>query len=219
MRIKRNEKIANIQIVNIRDYFKEIRTVGIIKAELGRYFNLNAKNTNLLINELLQNELIEKTRKGEYQLTMKGQSLCATRSVPPMNKEKADKIFKEFMHRVEEINNNDYYLCKIEKLLLFGSYLNSDQDDYGDIDIAFELKRKIDDFDEYEKARKKRIKEMQERGKYFSSFMDEMFFPEKEVILKLKNKCQYISLHRVEDEILKYSNYKQIYPVQDIAIT
>ena len=212
MRIKRNEKIANIPIIKIRDYFKEIRTVGIIRAELGRYFNLNTKNTNLLINEL-QNDFIEKNPKTEYQLTMKGQALCAARSVPPMNKEKADKIFKEFMQRVEEINNNSYYLCKVEKLLLFGSYLNFDKDDYGDIDIAFELKRKIDNFDEYEKARKKRIKEMEEKGKYFSSFMDEMFFPEKEVILKLKNKCQYISLHRVEDEILKYSKYKQIYPM------
>ena len=212
MRIKRNEKIANIPIIKIRDYFKEIRTVGIIRAELGRYFNLNTKNTNLLINEL-QNDFIEKNPKTEYQLTMKGQALCAARSVPPMNKEKADKIFKEFMQRVEEINNNSYYLCKVEKLLLFGSYLNFDKDDYGDIDIAFELKRKIDNFDEYEKARKKSIKEMEQKGKYFSSFMDEMFFPEKEVILKLKNKCQYISLHRVEDEILKYSKYKQIYPM------
>jgi predicted transcriptional regulator/predicted nucleotidyltransferase len=220
MRIKRNEKIANIPIVKIRDYFKEIRGVGIIKAELGRYFNLNIKNTNLLINELLQNELIEKsqliekTQEREYQLTMKGQALCAARSVPPMNKEKADKIFKEFMQRVEEINNNSYYLCKIEKLLLFGSYLNSDKDDYGDIDIAFKLKRKIDNFDEYEKAREERIKEMKRNGKYFSGFMDESFSPENEVMLKLKNKCQYISLHRVEDEILKYAKYKQIYPVQ-----
>jgi predicted transcriptional regulator/predicted nucleotidyltransferase len=215
MRIKRNEKIANIPIIKIRDYFKEIREVEIIKAELGRYFNLNTKNINLLINELLHNELIEKTQKNEYQLTMKGQALCAARSVSPMSKEKADKIFKDFMHRVDKVNNNNYYLCKVEKLLLFGSYLNPDKDDYGDIDIAFELKRKIDNFDEYEKARKKRIKEMKEKGKYFPCFMDEMFFPEKEVMLKLKNKCQYISLHRTEDEILKYSKYKQIYPVQN----
>jgi predicted nucleotidyltransferase len=169
---------------------------------------------------LVKNELIQENKKEEYQLTMKGQALCAARSVPPMTKEKADKIFKEFMQRVEEINDNTYYLCKIEKLLLFGSYLNSDgKNDYGDIDIAFELKRKIDDFDEYEKAREKRIKEMKENGKRFSCFIDESFFPEKEVMLKLKNKCQYISLHRVEDAILKQSKYKQIYPAQNIEIT
>ena len=97
----------------------------------------------------------------DYQLTSKGQTLCAARSVPPMNKEKADKIFNEFMQRVEEINNNDYYLCKVEKILLFGSYLNSENDDYGDIDIAFELKRKIDNFDEFEKAKKKHIRELE----------------------------------------------------------
>jgi predicted nucleotidyltransferase len=216
MRIKRNEKIANIPIIKIRDYFREIRYVGIIKEKLGIYFNLNKKNTNLLINELIENELIEKTRKTGYQLAMKGDALCLARLVPPMNKEKADRIFKEFMQRVEEINSNNYYLDKIEKLLLFGSYLNSDKDDYGDIDIAIELKRKIENLDEYEKARRKRVREMKENGKYFSSFIDEVFFPEKEVKLKLKNKCQYISLHTVEDVISIGAKYKQLYPVQNI---
>jgi len=151
----------------------------------------------------------------DYQLTSKGQTLCAARSVPPMNKEKADKIFNEFMQRVEEINNNDYYLCKVEKILLFGSYLNSENDDYGDIDIAFELKRKIDNFDEFEKAKKKHIRELEQNGKHFSDFMDEMFYPEKEVKLKLKNKCRYISLHPIDDWVLKTAKYKQVYPVQE----
>ena len=220
MRIKRNEKIFGIPVVQIRDFFEKNRDFGFTKIELERYFALSKKSTNSLIKELIQNDFIEKMveniHHNDYQLTNKGQTLCAARSIPPMNKKKADKIFNEFMRRVEEINDNDYYLCKVEKILLFGSYLNSENIDYGDIDIAFELKRKIDNYDEFEKARKKRIRELRQNGKRFSDFMDEIFYPEKEVILKLKNKCQYISLHQIEiDGKLETAKYKQVYPVQE----
>jgi predicted transcriptional regulator len=218
MRIAKNEKINNIPLVKIRDYFQNIRDVGISKMYMGNHFNLNANKTNALIKELIQNGFIEnnqdKKNGNEYQLTSKGQSLCAARSIPPLNKAKADKIFKEFMMRVEEINNNNYYLCKVEKLLLFGSYLISDNEDFGDIDIAFELKRKIDNIDDYKKARMERILEMKQKGKHFADYMEEMSYPEREVELKLKNKCRYISLHSIDDGILKTAKFKQIYPIE-----
>jgi len=158
-------------------------------------------------------ENIDKKDKVDYLLTAKGHSLCLARSVPPLNKAKADKIFNDFMQRVEEINCNDYYLYKVEKVLLFGSYLDPTRKDFGDIDIAIDLKRKTDNFDEYEKARKERIREMKQKGKRFSDYMDELFYPEYEVKLKLKNRCRYISLHPTDDGILKTANFKQIYPV------
>ena len=58
------------------------------------------------------------------------------------------------MQRVEEINNNDYYLYRVSKILLFGSYINKDAVDFGDVDIAFELERKTEDADEYERLNK-----------------------------------------------------------------
>jgi predicted nucleotidyltransferase len=217
MRIEKNEKIGNIPMVKIRDYFKCLRPASISKEGLRKYFGLNFQDCDLLINELLQNGFIvladETLQDDEYQLTTKGQALCAARCVSPMNKEKADKVFNEFMQRVEEINNNDYYLFKVEKLLLFGSYLNPENSDYGDIDIAFELKRKIKDYAEHEKVNKKRVQEAWEKGKVFSSFIDELGYSELEVILKLKNRCRYLSLHPMTDEILEIAEHKQIYPV------
>jgi hypothetical protein len=49
------------------------------------------------------------------------------------------------------------------------------KEDYGDIDIAFELKRKITNFDAYEKARKEHIREIKRQGRHFSGFMEELF--------------------------------------------
>ena len=216
MRIKRNEKIGNIPILEIRDYFNQLRSVGISKEGLRVHFGLNHKNVNLLVEDLLQNDFIEKAtdeqQKKEYQLTIKGQALCAARCLSPMNKEKADKVFNEFMQRVEEINNDNYYLYKVKKLFLFGSYLNPDNDNFGDIDIAFELKRKIEDSKEFEIENDKRVEAARQRGKVFSSWLERLFFSATEVKRKLKNKSQYISLHEMTEGILEITKYKQIYP-------
>jgi len=216
MRIKKNEKVGDIPIIKIRDYFKRLRMVGISKKEVKEHFGLSQKNVDFLIEELLQHDFIEKTTKEnqekEFQLTIKGQSLCIARCVSPMSRKKADEVFNDFMKRVNEINNDDYYLYKIKELFLFGSYLNSDNVDFGDIDIAFELERKINDLEKFNQAKEKRIEEAYEKGKTFFTFVEELGYPETEVILKMKNRCQYISLHRMTDEILKIAEYKQIYP-------
>ena len=224
MRITKGEKLNDIPLVKIRDFFRKIRETGFTKIYLGYHFSLKTRETNTLIKELFRNNYIEnviqdesaffKYRNSEFKLTEKGHTLCVANASHAINKEKADKIFKEFMQRVDEINTNDYYLCKVNKIILFGSYLNSENTSFGDIDFALELKRKINDYNEYDKIRKNRILELKQKGKHFNDFMAELNYPEREVMLKLKNKCQYISLHYIEaeKEILENTENRQIYP-------
>ncbi|MDR1007429.1 MAG: hypothetical protein LBL65_02540 [Campylobacteraceae bacterium] len=68
MRIKRNEKINNIPLVKIRDYFKKIRGIGISKMHIRNHFNLNADEINSLIKELLQNDFVEKSHDNEKNI-------------------------------------------------------------------------------------------------------------------------------------------------------
>ena len=67
MRIKRNEKIGNIPIIRIRDYFKYIRRVGISKEDLREHFELSIDDTDSLIKDLIQNEFIEKTTEEQQK--------------------------------------------------------------------------------------------------------------------------------------------------------
>ena len=76
-----------------------------------------------------------------YLITNKGKELCRARCVKRMNRAQADKLFNEILERVKEVNNNPYYLYKVNKVVLFGSYI-TDKEDFGDIDIAFEFKFK-----------------------------------------------------------------------------
>jgi len=180
---------------------------------ISEQFDLNKEKTKELIDVLLSEGYIEAAKKkGKYQLTIKGQALCVARYTNPLNKEKADKLFKKFMERVEEINSNEFYLYRVSKIVLFGSYIDPEKTDYSDIDIAFELSRKAKSHEEFMEMDEQRIKEAELAGKSFPSFFDQIGYTERVVLLKMKNKCRYISLHRMYDGILNITKTKQVYP-------
>ena len=106
------------------------------------------------ISGLIANGFIEDSDE-RYKLTLKGNALSIARCTHRINKEKADKIFSDLIQRVHEINNDDTYLHKVSKLFLFGSYSDPSKEDFGDIDIAFKLRRKIGNPDEFMEANDK----------------------------------------------------------------
>ena len=215
MRIPRKERIANMPILKIRDFFNYLyryHTDTFTLKKMCDYFNINESEANAILKELHNKEFIESSND-YYKITLKGSALGNARCVPPINRVKAEKILNDFMQRVEEINNNDYYLYRVSKILLFGSYINKDATDFGDIDIAFELDRKIKDPDEFQKLDWEFIDKAKDEGKYFSSYIEELFYSRRVVLLKLKNRSRYISLHEMSDEILDITQTKQIYPV------
>lgn len=100
MRLTRKQTICDIPILKIRDYFDHIRPALISPEMISEQFDLNKEKTKELIDALLSEGYIEAAKKkGKYQLTIKGQALCVARYTNPLNKEKADKLFKEFMER------------------------------------------------------------------------------------------------------------------------
>ena len=103
-------------------------------------------------------------------------------------------------------------MYKVSKIVLFGSYIDPEKTDYSDIDIAFELSPKIKNHKEFDRLNDLRLAEAEAAGKTFTSFIDQIGYTERVVILKLKNKSRYISLHRMDDAILKITKTKQVYP-------
>lgn len=210
MRVK-NEYLHTIPMIKIRDFLR-VYSDGFTKKELKNYFNLSDIETTQIIKSLLQKELVQIELKGDYTLSDNGYMLCRARSVSPIKKEKADKLFNEFLQRVNEVNNDDFYLWKVEKLYLFGSYLDKTKDDYGDIDIGYILERKITDSVKYNKLRMERLNAKLAEGKQLISIDDKLSFPKKDVLLKLKNKCRYISLQPYDEDLFNKFIYKEIYP-------
>ena len=176
------------------------------------YFELSKLSGTSLLNELLNLGYAEYVTTDKYEVTVKGNALAQVKFVKRMNKAKADKIFNEFMKRVAEINEDEKYIYQVSKLYLFGSYLNPVADDYGDIDIAYELEHKISDDHSFSEAKQRIIDNAKAYGKVFSSIVEEVCYTSNLVLRYLKNRSPYISLHRMEDIKTLSAPYKQIYP-------
>lgn len=176
------------------------------------YFELSKLSGTSLLNELLNLGYAEYVTSDKYKVTVKGNALAQVKFVKRMNKAKADKIFNEFMKRVAEINEDESYIYRVSKLWLFGSYLHPEADDYGDIDIAYELEHKINDYHSFSEAKQRIIDNAKAYGKVFSSIVEEVCYPSNLILRYLKNRSPYISLHCMEDIETLSAPHKQIYP-------
>ena len=125
---------------------------------------------------------------------------------------KLTHVLNDFIARVEEVNSNEKYVYKVKKVLLFGSYIRPDVMELNDIDIAVELAPKFDDPDVLQKKGDDYTRAAIERGRQFSHWLEEMFFPQTDIKTFLKNKSRYISLHTTDDGVLEVTETKQIYP-------
>lgn len=144
MTINKTDYIGNVPIIAIRNFFKKARNRNAIFAFDEFMASLHWGNAEAAdcISGLIAKGFIEQSDE-KYKLTLKGNALSIARCTNRINKEKADKIFSDLIKRVHEINNDDKYLHKVSKLFLFGSYSDPNNEDFGDIDIAFKLRRKI----------------------------------------------------------------------------
>ena len=100
-------------------------------------------------------------------------------------------------------------MYKITKVIIFGSYLSNKQR-INDIDLAVRILPKYDN-DEQLIRNEERRDETENNGRYFSNYIDRLFFPENEVLKYLKNRSRAISLHKDSDGILEKIEQKVIF--------
>ena len=110
-------------------------------------------------------------RKIHTNSTIKGNAMRAARSVPRLNRAKAEKLLADFLRCVEEVNAHPDLLHWVTEVRVFGSYLANSDDDLGEINLAIK----------------------KERRPASRSFTDA--YPERLVALLLKGGSRYISLH------------------------
>lgn len=156
--------------------------------------------------------------KIQYELTVteKGRRFGLATATSPISRQKATKLLNELIERAKTINSNDDLAYVVEYIKVFGSYL-SDKDSLGDLDVGFKLIARYsgEDFTVYNQ---KRIDLAKSTGKSFSSFIDEISWPHKEVMLMLKNRQKGLSLHNEEtDRVLEVTETKLVYQYHEIV--
>lgn len=213
MKLNTKEIIAGFPILKIRDLLKknEIINNNVIKLEL-KVDEGEVGHVITVLEELRYIQKCENSTDDLYEVTLDGNRLALAKAVPPLNRVKADKLFSGFMQRVHEVNMISYYLYKVERVLLFGSYITN-VETVNDIDLAVELQSVETDTKVRREMENNRIREALQKGIRFSNSIVRYNYPRKQVLLFLKSKSRYLSIHGINDEILNETMVKQVYPI------
>lgn len=212
MKINPKETIAGFPLLKIRDLLKAEMAHSV--RGIAYFLKIDKGQAEQVLQTLLELEYIEEeTDAGEtiYVNTIKGNALGLAKAIPSISRAKAEELFSGFMQRVNEVNSNDYYLYKVTKVILFGSYL-TDSPTVNDIDIVIETQQKETDPKLGREKKAARSKEAAAKGVTFRNIIDYHFYPDHEVKQFLKSKSRYLSLHSSSDEVLEEAVSSQVYP-------
>lgn len=102
----------------------------------------------------------------------------------------AKMVLKNIKKRIQEVNQNDEFIYKVNKAVLFGSYINSTKEKIGNLDIALyvELKNKVISEEEqnFKRAR---------NSNSYVPFILRFIYGKEEVFKYIKNRKQILELH------------------------
>jgi predicted nucleotidyltransferase len=214
MRIKSSDWIVGYPALTIRKLMREGRGGSWGLSLVEDVLEVSSRTAKRVIRDLEKEGFIERDdflkNKQYWRTTIKGNALSMASAAKPISRASAEKKLSEFLDRVRKVKQDDYFLFKVERIIVFGSYLGS-EDLLSDIDLAIKLVRKTKDDEEFKRLSSLRIDEAYEKGRTFRNTLDYIFFPSMEVTRYLKSRSRVIHIHDEKDPILDQTQTCVIY--------
>lgn len=212
MRIEPRKTIADVPMLRVRNLLQWLRDyrVDATATDIGQQLDLERSQADTLIAELLQRRLLapserdQRRQEPHYKLTSHGSRIAAANASKPLKRATAERILKEFQARIEVVNQDTYYLYRVSRVVLFGSFL-SDVPTLSDVDLIVHLEPKASDSKLHMESCIKRNHEFLQRGwcvGYETLWVFYETLAKREVLVALRNRSAYLSLHSFLDEVL-----------------
>jgi predicted nucleotidyltransferase len=149
--------------------------------------------------KVLEDAGLAKLRRGSgpksWTTTELAQSFAAASAAKPITRATADRAMASLSERIERVNRDRYFLARVTRVIIFGSYLRPEVDRLGDVDVAVEVEPKEADRQRLRELNYRRVARAEEKGQRFSSMLDREIWWRAEVFGFLKGRSRSISLH------------------------
>jgi predicted nucleotidyltransferase len=190
---------------------------------LSRCFRTSLWRTRRLVKDLIVEGLLEPDETGpvefaRYRISRAGRRLSLATAAAPISRATADREVAEFLERVRLVNDDERYLYRVRRVIVFGSYL-TDQPSINDVDLAVELERRVTDPALFMTKTIERVVEAERAGRSFASYFAQLIWPHTEVLLKLKARSRSISLHSTDDPVLGSAASREIFHEDEVGGT
>lgn len=145
VKISPSQQVAGIPVMEVRKFLRRVHSDFRTSwpEQVVQHFNFTSRRARQFIHDLQAEGLIEPSThefdKDAYQLTDKGRSLGRGSAAKAIIRATGDKALKGLLQRAKEVNASDDFLCSVEAVVLFGSYLKGEERP-NDVDVAMKLK-------------------------------------------------------------------------------
>jgi predicted nucleotidyltransferase len=95
-------------------------------------------------------------------------SFGSATAAKPITRQTADHALSQLLERVNQVNTDEWFLAKVTKVVVLGSYLRADVDRLSDLDIAVELQPKEANWDRLRELTLKRVEQLEMAGRRFN---------------------------------------------------
>lgn len=216
MRICPDDTIGGVSLVAVRDTLRPVAgrqfTAGRFEDRLG----LDPDAAAALCQTLADAGYLEPADDLDddgpwWQLTLAGGALTNATAARPVRRATAQKAFDGLLERAEQVNADPDLAYRVDRLILFGSFLDPDADPVGDVDVAVELTPRATDPDEHLERMRARAAEAAADGRTFATFTAELTWGYTEVMRRLKGRSRVLSLTDADDGILDHADHQVVY--------
>jgi predicted nucleotidyltransferase len=135
-----------------------------------------------------------------WETTILGNALGMASFGKPISRATADRLLAGLLERTHEINSNPERLFSVDRVRVFGSYLRSEVDPLGDLDVEVTLTGRV--------SVKKLADYGRASGKSFSTYLSQLTWAERETVQDLRAKSAAINITR--EDIDSFTQQSQV---------
>src|SRR5208283_3321344 len=136
MQIDPKGTVAGWPALLVRRTLRQLRTrLQLGLGDLESAASVQAGKGRALIKALLAEGLIEAAVRNAWNVTQAGQTLSSATAAKRVTRATAQEALQQFLGRVEQVNNDPYFLGKVTRVVLFGSILKPEVERLSDVEL------------------------------------------------------------------------------------
>jgi hypothetical protein len=206
------DSLFGVGVVALRDAFRTLQGRTFNSAAVGELLELDAQVAGELFATLLEEGFVRSAERGadEFVATIRGNALANATARKPVKRAVAARNLNALIERAIEVNANPDFLHWVDRIVVFGSFLDESKSVVGDVDVAMALTRREEDGDRYIELARARAGQAELAGRTFSSLLDRLGWAEIEVRRFLKGRSNVLSFTTIGDQVLELADRTEV---------
>lgn len=137
-----------------------------------------------------------------WETTTKGNALSQASFGRPITRATAQRHLDEVIERARAFNADATRLAIVAELVVFGSFLDPDIDELGDLDLAVSFGSRMPMSADSDERTEILLAYARTSGRGFGTLVDRLFWPQQEALLALRNRSAVINITTEDVRVL-----------------